>query len=885
MSTVSPGSTNNETLHLPPVSTDSSKAAPAPSPALMTPSTSKTVDASATEIRKPVRLSRSASPQVHSPAVVNYPLTFANSVSAGTAATSTATGDGVVSGAASASDLTQDGNATAEESRVSAYARLDFESFTFYVQTLQVILGRRAENGSSMVDVHLGPQKAISRRHAKIFYNFGTQRFELSVLGRNGAFVGDVFVETDTTVPLKNGTRIQIGQIPFTFVLPSTSSDDSTDNNAADDPIIQHGQDPLTAASPVRKNSISGSPDLDLDDSRSVAQKRPIKREYLPEEIPEEYREKPQHSYSYLIASALRARGGGHGMSLSEIYRGIQDLFPYYKYCPPGWQNSVRHNLSSNKAFHKIAKEGKGWLWGIDEEYFLEKERQKKKASEKKAAAAAAHASSRTIGSTIKDATGGSSDLTDFTHHEFHVSNFSPTNDLSAGGVGPSASSREKTIAELAQEIEIHRQGTRHYNPETYTPIPVKSEPGSSASPPPSSDYNGTDPSKVPNYYSSFSSAGSSSAANPRAPQVQPSLAAGQSTFRMVRPPPSQNTSSPGPSSINSSAENAGPQMKVQPQGQSQGQSSDQPKSGVAAAMQAAGIKLNPNTIKTLAKFQQKLQETMGGNTQMLTQTLALAIAQAAKESGGGPQAIANMLNSKNPSQLIQLLTNALAAVKTSAAKKGKQGSPQPESSQSAQSAQQSFSQAAQSASVQPASQPLSQPTQSSPPPHTQPHLQSQPETPQPQPQPQTQPQHQPEPQPEPQPQLQSQPQPDPQSQPPPPPPPPPSQPQPAQPSSQVPSQPTSRDPSQPPSQPSQASSQAAPQQPGEKKGPSLEVINKMIDQASKIKNPSPDIQKALKQLREHAQRLMAQEGAQKRPADSSETEPQSKQPRTDTSG
>ncbi|ANB12164.1 Fhl1p [Sugiyamaella lignohabitans] len=92
-----------------------------------------------------------------------------------------------------------------ESARVSAYARLDFESFTFYVQTLQVILGRRAENGTGMVDVHLGPAKAISRKHAKIFYNFGTQRFELSVMGRNGAFVGDVFVETGSTVPLSDG--------------------------------------------------------------------------------------------------------------------------------------------------------------------------------------------------------------------------------------------------------------------------------------------------------------------------------------------------------------------------------------------------------------------------------------------------------------------------------------------------------------------------------------------------------------------------------------------------------------------------------------------------------------------------------------------------------
>lgn len=89
--------------------------------------------------------------------------------------------------------------------RVSAYARLDFPSFTFYVQTLQVILGRGAESGGSVVDVDLGSAKAISRKHAKIFYNFGTQRFELSVLGRNGAFVDDKFVETGSTVPLKDG--------------------------------------------------------------------------------------------------------------------------------------------------------------------------------------------------------------------------------------------------------------------------------------------------------------------------------------------------------------------------------------------------------------------------------------------------------------------------------------------------------------------------------------------------------------------------------------------------------------------------------------------------------------------------------------------------------
>lgn len=90
--------------------------------------------------------------------------------------------------------------------RVSAYARLDFPTFIFYVQTLQVLLGRSGNNSTrSIVDVDLGPVKAISRKHAKLFYNFGTQRFELSVLGRNGAFVDDEFIETGSTVPLRDG--------------------------------------------------------------------------------------------------------------------------------------------------------------------------------------------------------------------------------------------------------------------------------------------------------------------------------------------------------------------------------------------------------------------------------------------------------------------------------------------------------------------------------------------------------------------------------------------------------------------------------------------------------------------------------------------------------
>ena len=46
-------------------------------------------------------------------------------------------------------------------SRISAYARLDFENFTFFVQTLQVVLGRKSndETLQQNVDVHLSSKK------------------------------------------------------------------------------------------------------------------------------------------------------------------------------------------------------------------------------------------------------------------------------------------------------------------------------------------------------------------------------------------------------------------------------------------------------------------------------------------------------------------------------------------------------------------------------------------------------------------------------------------------------------------------------------------------------------------------------------------------------
>ena len=150
----------------------------------------------------------------------------------------------------------------APEGPIRAYAKLEFPGFSYYVQTLEVTIGRRPgqlQNGAPLpmrapqtwrkgdVDVDLGPLKSISRLHARIFYSVqphfyqnpmnlspmmpsgasasaspsgaeepapsdeGTPaqgRFLLEVLGRNGAFVDDVWAVSYTHLTLPTNREV-----------------------------------------------------------------------------------------------------------------------------------------------------------------------------------------------------------------------------------------------------------------------------------------------------------------------------------------------------------------------------------------------------------------------------------------------------------------------------------------------------------------------------------------------------------------------------------------------------------------------------------------------------------------------------------------------------
>ena len=77
--------------------------------------------------------------------------------------------------------------------------------------------------------------RGISRRHVKIAFNFEKHVFELTILGRNGAFVEEVYHKEGETIALKTGSLIQIGGVRVRFLLPDMSAGE--DNAAAADPF------------------------------------------------------------------------------------------------------------------------------------------------------------------------------------------------------------------------------------------------------------------------------------------------------------------------------------------------------------------------------------------------------------------------------------------------------------------------------------------------------------------------------------------------------------------------------------------------------------------------------------------------------------------------
>ena len=126
-----------------------------------------------------------------------------------------------------------------EEDTVSAYAKIAGRTWTYYVRSSSINIGRAPEkelphgpdgftpiNGAKASPDHpeeahidLGPSKLVSRLHATVLYH--EEDWHVEVKGRNGVRVNNQLLKRSQKRPLTSGDVLEIAGTEMIFVTPS----------------------------------------------------------------------------------------------------------------------------------------------------------------------------------------------------------------------------------------------------------------------------------------------------------------------------------------------------------------------------------------------------------------------------------------------------------------------------------------------------------------------------------------------------------------------------------------------------------------------------------------------------------------------------------------
>ncbi|KAK4189565.1 fork-head transcriptional regulator 2 [Podospora australis] len=298
---------------------------------------------------------------------------------------------------------------------VSAYAKIAAFDWTYYITRLRVNIGRQSEGfktteeyGDDHIHIDLGPSKLISRLHAIISFNAEKEEWWLEVKGRNALKVDGHLWKAGEAGALRSGCVIEAGGCEMIFVLPiggaqidrtfleragivkaqesvpatksrrPLPSGDGLQSSSPNKSSRGNGQKTLAPAPPDYKR-----PGTPPSARQSLAAKTPIadvpagpilmSNTDVDLTLDENQHIKPQFSYAQMITQAIITEPD-QKRTLNGIYQYIQEKYSYYRHqAAGGWQNSIRHNLSLNKAFEKVARStdepGKGMKWQITAEW------------------------------------------------------------------------------------------------------------------------------------------------------------------------------------------------------------------------------------------------------------------------------------------------------------------------------------------------------------------------------------------------------------------------------------------------------------------------------------------------------------------------------------